>query len=392
MTNPVRPLDPRPTRAPGTGTEPPAQEAASGGLSDGVLGLAEPARPLWSGVAEYPLVAALVIVALSYGLAFLIRTPLLNALGRLASGTETTLDDRVIAALRRPVFNVVFLFGLTLAARTAALPRGTDIVVGVLLSLIVVIVMRAAFFLCGELLDAFARNRHRFAIVEARTLPLFDIVGRLLIILLGSYALLMIWGVNPVGWLASAGIVGIAVGFAAQDTLANLFSGLFILIDTPYKVGDYVNLDSGERGRVTQIGMRSTRLQTRDDVEIIVPNSVMGNAKIVNESGGTAEKMRLRIGVGAAYGSDAHRVVEVLESVAAEHAEICAAPAPRVRMRGFGESSLDFELLGWIERPEDRGRISHELYLAVYDAFAAADIEIPYAKRDVYVRGMPAEE
>ena len=73
--------------------------------------------------------------------------------------------------------------------------------------------------------------------------------------------------------LALAGIVGIAIGFTAKDTLANLFSGVFILADRPYKMGDYVNLESGERGRVTHIGIRSTRILTRDDIEVTVPKT-----------------------------------------------------------------------------------------------------------------------
>ena len=101
---------------------------------------------------------------------------------------------------------------------------------------------------------------------EWNVLPLW---GWLLIaIALGTYMVLQVWSVDVTGWLASAGIVGIAVGFAAKDTLANLFSGVFILADRPYKLGDYVNLSSGERGKVTHIGIRSTRLLTRDDIEI----------------------------------------------------------------------------------------------------------------------------
>ena len=89
-------------------------------------------------------------------------------------------------------------------------------------------------------------------------------------------------------WLASAGVVGIAVGFAAKDTLANLFSGVFILADAPYKIGDYIVLDAtGMRGKVTQIGLRSTRLITRDDVEVTIPNSIMGNSQVINQSGGS---------------------------------------------------------------------------------------------------------
>ena len=343
----------------------------------------------WTTLATHPLLGALAIVAASLVAALIVRVAIVRGIGRLAASTETDLDDRVIERLKRPAFSVVLLFGLTLATRAAGLPAGGETVVDILSSLIVLTLMRAAFFVSGDLLAALGRNTHRFPVVEARTIPLLDLVAKLLIMLIGSYALLAVWGINPVGWLASAGIVGIAVGFAAQDTIANLFAGFFILIDSPYELGDYVNLDSGERGMVTHIGMRSTRLLTRDDVEITVPNSIMGNAKIVNESGGPHEKMRLRIGVGVAYGSDVHEVERVLEGVAAGHPEVCDDPAPRVRLRGFGDSSLDFELLGWIGRPEDRGRISHELYKGVYDALNAHRVEIPYPKRDLYVREMP---
>jgi len=209
------------------------------------------------------------------------------------------------------------------------------------------------------------------------------------VLLFSSYALLLVWGINPMGWLASAGIVGIAVGFAAKDTLANLFSGLFILADSPYQIGDFINLDSGERGKVTGIGMRSTRLLTRADVEITVPNAVIANAKITNESGGPYQKMRIRLPVGAAYGSDVDQVCAVLQRVGDEHAETCADPAPRVRMRGFGASSLDFELLAWIEAPQDRGRISHELFVQIYKAFIAEGIEIPFSKQDLYIKEFP---
>ena len=96
---------------------------------------------------------------------------------------------------------------------------------------------------------------------------------------------LLIWGINPTAWLASAGVIGIAVGFAAKDSLANLFSGIFIVADAPFKIGDYIVLDSGERGAVTHLGMRSTRLLTRDDVEITIPNAVIANAKTDHHSG-----------------------------------------------------------------------------------------------------------
>jgi len=346
-------------------------------------------KPYWEIIAQYPIIGAVVIALVFYIAAFLIRGAIIRSIGTLAANTETQLDDRVISGIKRPLFKLIFLFGLTLAVKAAQLPFATDFIVNVLLSVMLVILMRTAFFLCTEILAALSRNHHRFAAIEERTIPLFDLVSKLLIMLVGGYLLLMVWGVNPVGWLASAGIVGLAVGFAAQDTLANLFAGFFILIDSPYKLGDYVNLDSGERGRVTHIGMRSTRMLTRDDVEVTIPNSVMGNAKIINESGGPDEKMRLRIAVGVAYGSDVHVVSELLAKTALENEEVCRTPEPRARMRGFGESSLDFELLAWIEKPELRGLITHQLNMQIYDALNHAYIEIPFPQRDLHVKQMP---
>jgi len=360
-------------------------------LPDFASWLPESFLPYWDTLAQYPIVSALWIAAVFYVLAFAIRSVLVRAIGHLVRNTQTELDDRVLNGIKKPLFTVVFLFGLTLAVRAAKLPMGSDWMVKILLSLIVVILIRTAFFLSSELLEALANNHHRFKAIEERTIPLLDIIAKLLILLVGSYCLLLIWGVNPVGWLASAGIVGLAVGFAAQDTLANLFAGFFVLIDSPYKIGDYVNLDSGERGMVTQIGMRSTRLLTRDDVEITVPNSVMGNAKIINESGGPYEKMRVHIAVGVAYGSDVHEVEKLLQAVGNDHREVCKIPVPQVRMRAFGESSLDFELLVWIEAPEHKGRIAHDLYMRVYDVLNSAGVEIPFPKRDLYIKEMPVQ-
>ena len=348
----------------------------------------EPLQPLWTFLGDFPIVLGISIAALFWLFAFLIRAVVLNNLERLSSRSTSTVDDAVIGHLKRPIFTTIFLFGVILGIQAAQLPFGRGVLINLVASVIVVSWIRAGLNMSTDVLSAAGRNP-RFQMVEDRTIPLFDLTIKLLILLVASYVLLLIWGINPVGWLASAGIVGIAVGFAAKDTLANLFSGFFILADSPYKIGDYINLDSGERGQVVSIGMRSTRLLTRDDVEITVPNAVIANAKITNESGGPNEKMRLRIAVGVAYGADVAEVCEVLEKVAVESTDVSASPTPRVRMRAFGASSLDFELLAWIDKPEDRGRVSHELYMAVYNALNAANIEIPFTKQDVYIKEMP---
>jgi small-conductance mechanosensitive channel len=350
--------------------------------------LPESVQPAWDLIVALPIVGGLVIAVVFYFAAFAFRGLVLNTISRLASRTDTHLDNTIINHLRRPVFNSILFFGLILAVNVAALPFGHTVLINLFASVIVVSWMNASLRISNALLDALSLDP-RVTVVEPRTIPMFDLVLKLTIILVASYCLLMVWGINPLGWLASAGIVGIAVGFAAKDTLANLFSGFFIVADAPYKLGDYINLDSGERGQVTAIGMRSTRLLTRSDVEITIPNAVIANAKITNESGGVNEKMRLRILVGVAYGTDANKVCALLQQIGEANPEVCTDPAPRVRMRGFGDSSINFNLLAWIEMPENRGRISHELYMEIYRLFAEQDIEIPYAKQDVFIKEFP---
>jgi len=347
--------------------------------------------PFWQLIADIPILGALVVAGVSLVLAWVVRLVVFNAVGRLTHYTESVADDKIVRNLRRSVFTTLLFFGLTLAVNVAQLPFGSQVLIQFLLSVIVASWMRSALRISTTLLDSLGQQS-RFTLIEERTVPIFDLSAKLMTILVGSYLLLLVWGINPVGWLASAGIVGIAVGFAAKDTLANLFSGFFIVADAPYKIGDYINLDTGERGKVSAIGLRSTRLITRDDVEVTIPNGVIANAKIVNESGGPHLKMRSRLRVGVAYGSDVDRVCELLVEIGIGHHEVCTDPEPRVRMVGFGASSLDFDLLVWIDNPEFRGRVRHDLFMKIYKALAAEGIEIPYNKQDLYIKELPGLE
>ena len=352
-------------------------------LPDGLI-------PVWEIVLATPFLASLVIAITFYLLAVVLRSVIFWGLARLANMTDSLLDDDVLQYVRKPAFTSVLYFGLSLAANVAPLPFGKQLIINILLSVIIGSWMRASILISTVLLDTLEQH-DSFSLIEIRTKPIFDLTAKILTILVGSYLLLLIWGINPLCWLASAGIVGIAIGVAAQDTLANVFSGFFIVADAPYKIGDYITLDTGERGLVSRIGLRSTRLLTRDDVEITIPNGVIASAKIVNESGGPYLKIRVPIAFGVAYGSDVDQVSEVVQSIAQSHTSVCEQPQPMVRMRAFGASSLDFDLLVWIEDPQYKGSISHDLFVEIYKAFGREGIEIPYAKQDLYIKELPHE-
>jgi MscS family membrane protein len=141
---------------------------------------------------------------------------------------------------------------------------------------------------------------------------------------------------------------------------------------------------------VTEIGVRSTRILTRDDFEVIIPNAVIAGAKIINEAGGPYEMRRVRSTVEVAYGSDIDQVRAVLEGCARACELIVDEPAPRVRFREFGASGMVFQVLSWVEQPVLRGRAEDQMNTAIYKAFAAEGIQIPYAKRDIYIKEAPA--
>jgi small-conductance mechanosensitive channel len=313
-------------------------------------------------------------------------------IGRIASRSSSNFDDELVGLIHRPVFLSFVLLGFGLATRRLGLPEApTFVTLGILKTIAIFVWYSTLSSLLFLFVKTFSRT-HDSKIVQTGMLSLLQNVMKIILVALTGYFLFLAWSINVTAWLASAGIVGLALSFAAKDTLSNLFAGVSIIMDAPYKTGDFIILETGERGIVTNIGLRSTRILTRDDVEITVPNGIIGNGKIINEAGGPSEQHRIRVAVGVAYGSDIDQVIDVLQSVAKDNADIVADPEPRVRFRTFGDSSLNFELLGWIARPVDRGRVIHELNCAVYKALGENNIVIPFPQRDLHVRTMPAAE
>ena len=337
-------------------------------------------RPAARGVG---MVLAAIVAA--YVVEFIIRKTLVV----LARKTETDLDDAIIEALRRPIFLTVIFIGCSWAGRAAALPeRALGIVHGVLETLAILVWMGAAVRVGLIVLDSLGAREGKSRLVQPSTLPALHMMLKVLVVATGLYFVFLAWKIDLTAWLASAGILGVAAGFAAKDSLANFFSGIFILADSPYRVGDYIVLDGGLRGEVTRIGFRSTRILTRDDVEITVPNAMIASSKIINETGGPYVQQRVPVCVSIAYGSSVEKAREVLLGCVEGVAHVCDTPEPQVRFRRFGGSGLELELLVWLAEPAERGNVLDVLNTKVYNAFAEAGLEIPYSKHDVYIKGM----
>lgn len=341
----------------------------------------------------YPYLNALGAILVFVMLGKVVDWIVTGVIARLVKRTKTDFDDRILEILHRPIFLTVVLIGLSLATHLMALPeRVTDGTVDVIKTLVVIVWFHFSLKLVQVVLDQMEQHEDRFKFITSTTQPLIKNSITLVFVAVAVYAVFLIWNINITAWLASAGIIGLAVSFAAKDTLSNVFGGVTIFADKPFKVGDYIILGSGERGMITMIGVRSTRILTRDDVEITVPNSILATTTVINESGGPHEKFRIRLKVGVSYGSDIDKVEKVLLTVANEHKEVCEDPFARVRFRSFGDSSLDYELLCWVERPVLQGLVLHELHRNVYKAFEKEGITIPFPQQDVYIKQVVREE
>lgn len=330
-----------------------------------------------------PLKAVLILVA-AYITALIIRFIFENILKNLLKKTKTKLDDKVFASAKNPIFWTIFLAGAYYSGVSLALPgKITNIFNDLLVSVGLIIWVRATL----KILHIVSRELEKKLDKTERSsdaVPFLENLAKVTLFAITALIFLTTWGVNITPLLASAGVAGLAVAFAAKDTVANLFGGISVFFDKPYKVGDYVIVDDKYRGEVIQIGMRSTKIRTRDNVLLTVPNSVMVTNAVINETG-FDPKLRIRIPLGVSYNEDLEKVEQVLVDVMKKHTKILATPAPRVRFRAFGDSAVELEVLGVIKTPPERGRIIHELIKKIHKRLKKEGIKIPYPQREVYL-------
>ena len=196
-------------------------------------------------------------------------------------------------------------------------------------------------------------------------------------------------GINVFPFIAGAGVAGVAIGFAAKDTLSNLIAGVLLIIDRPFEVGDRIEVWSAPAGSATwgdviDIGLRATKIKTTDNIVIIIPNNEIMLRDIINYTI-ISENIRVRINIGIAYDADLKKAKNVILKVAEATEGVADDPPPKVVVRNFGESAVDLQLRVWIHDARRRMDTISDITDKVKEAFDAAGIEIPYPKRDIYV-------
>jgi small-conductance mechanosensitive channel len=236
-------------------------------------------------------------------------------------------------------------------------------------------------------------------VLDADVLPRVDLprgvpgaISRMsgyVIVAIGFFVALGAAGIELSRFALVVGALGVGIGFGLQDIINNFISGLILMFERPIQVGDAIEF--GQRfGHVTRIGIRSSIVQTFDGAEVNVPNGHLVSNEVVNWTMFNRRR-RIEVPVGVAYGSDPKKVSALLRECADGHEDILAYPESTVLFKGFGESSLDFELRCWTGDFEKQFTVRSDLVFAIHEALYAAGIQIPFPQRDLHLRTYPEE-
>ena len=210
---------------------------------------------------------------------------------------------------------------------------------------------------------------------------------RYTVLIIGALITLDTAGISMSSLAAVGAVLMVGIGFGLQNITQNFISGLIILLERPIKVGDLVEV-KGVSGKVMEIGARSTLINTRDDISIIVPNSQFISEQVVNESL-SGDKIRLKVKVGVAYGTNPRKVEEILIKIAKEQDHVLKYPEPKVFFTDFGASSSDFTLTVWLSDIWGFEGILSDIRFRIMESFTLEGIEIPFQQIDLKVKNFP---
>lgn len=193
-------------------------------------------------------------------------------------------------------------------------------------------------------------------------------------------------GIRIIALISTLGVAGIALGLAAQQTLANFISGIIILVSKPYKEGDMVELE-GTFGRVKEISLRSTALMTNDNILVDIPNQKIVESKIINHT--YNQHIRIRTRVGVAYKTHIPDAQRVLIDMVKNDDRFLTSPAPEVIVVDYGDSSINLELQVWLKDSRQETVLDNEITEKIKMEFDKAGIQIPFPHRQVFIESMP---
>ena len=327
------------------------------------------------------------IALLSVIILLIIRNISFRLLNRWAKKTETDVDNIIITSFKTPSVYWCIAIGLYIGVGISDLPDKYILYIGKLIHIIVILsVAIATANLSGKVFTHYIQKSN----LPIPTTGLAYGILKGMIFILGGLIALSVIGISITPFLTALGVGGLAVALALQDTLANLFSGIHILIEKSVRVGDFIRLESGQEGYVDDITWRTTRIRMLPNNMVIIPNSKLSQSIVTNYYL-PEKRMSLLIPVGVNYSSDPEMVerilVEEAKNAVGKIPGLLGDPEPFVRfIPGFGESSLDFTLICQVREFVDQYFAQHELRKRIFKRFKEEGIEIPFPHRTVYLR------
>ncbi len=330
---------------------------------------------------------AIIILAGSLGAAKLSQYILTKWISKFTGFTKTAIDDKIINVVKRPIYYINLLHGLRLASDTLSLPdRIQEIINGVIyivaVFIAVLVIYRVADLLLKWYLKKLAKKTDKA--VEKDFLPLIEKVSSIFIFLIGIIVVLKHFNYDVLSLVTALGIGSLAIGLAAKDTLANMISGFTIMVDRPFRVGDRIQLSSGEIGDVLEIGLRSTKIKTFDNTVIIVPNTELANMKLINQAYPDS-LLKVRIDIGIGYGSDVEKAKKIMIDAALSIDYVVKDPPPIVYFNEFGDSALLLYMRCWVKEYLDRMLAKDAINMLIKKRFEEEGIEIPFPIRTVHM-------
>lgn len=304
---------------------------------------------------------------------------------------KRVIDTGMVKEIRVAILLLIILFGLVNSVPALNLSEGFEFWItqvyniGLFLTVIWLVYRVLNLILVHFSMSLSKNKEHKF---EKILIPLFRKVIGLFIFIFAIIVILGYLGIDFTALAVGGVVLSMVIAFAAQDTLSNYFSGMFLIAEPDFKENDIVMLDD-KVYEVRHVGVRNSKLyDTKEHMIILVPNNMLANNKIVNLSE-PDERMRLFINIGVAYGTDPHKVKKILLEIAGRHKHILKTPeeyAPEVRFWEFGESSLNFQLVVWIDNIDERFRLRNDVNFEIDRMFKKEGVTIPFPQRDVHIK------
>ena len=307
----------------------------------------------------------------------------------LTKRTKTEVDDLIVKKANKPISLILLLVGIRLALSPLGINNEIMDLTEHLIGSSVIIVFTYIIIAVVDIIieNWFVKLAEKTeSTLDDELLPILENFFRIFAFVVALIAILSVWGVKVGPLLASLGIAGIAVAFALQSTLGNIFGGLSIILDKSLRVGDKIKLDSGIMGTVSHIGFRSTKILTFDNELVTVPSGKLADSAILNFLQPNPQ-VRVVIEFGVEYGSDTEKVRKTVIETLRKVSSVLGNPEPKVLMIEMGDFALKFMALFWVNNFDEKMNTKALTTEKIYNALRKAGIGIPFPTRTVYLKG-----